>query len=77
MDELLHKLRKMDEHKLDAVLIRVREEKDRRYAEKRRELIEQFKTAFFALRDAGIRPTYCEEDWEDPIYLLDWDGFDF
>lgn len=49
----------------------------RRKNEERERLITAFRKAWGALKDAGIRVTYCEQYNDDTAYLDDWDGFNF
>lgn len=42
----------------------------------RSKLIEDFRSAYYALDSAGISVRYGE-GWEDGIYLTKWDDFDF
>jgi len=49
----------------------------RRRNEERERLITEFRKAWGALKDAGIRVTYCEGYDDDMAYLDQWDGFDF
>lgn len=42
----------------------------------RSKLIEDFRSAYYALDSAGIYIRYGEE-WEDGVYLTKWDDFEF
>lgn len=48
----------------------------RRKNEERERLITEFRKAWGALKDAGIRVTYSEE-YDEITFLDDWDGFSF
>ena len=49
----------------------------RRKNEERERLITEFRKAWGALKDAGIRITYCDQYEDDITYLDDWDDFSF
>lgn len=51
-------------------------EEMRRRRENRSKLIEDFRSAYYALDEAGIYVRYGEE-WEDGVYLTKWDEFEF
>ena len=62
---------------LELIKRRIDEELTRRRNEEREHLITEFRKAWGALKDAGIRVTYCDP-YEDYItYLDDWDDFNF
>ena len=51
-------------------------ELQRRRMEGRSKAIENFKTAFYALKDAGIR-VYGIYDYDDQLTFNTWDDFNF
>lgn len=51
-------------------------EEMRRRRMNRSKLIEDFRSAYYALDNAGIYIKYSDS-YEDPIYLTHWDGFEF
>lgn len=53
------------------------DEHARRDREKRVKLMDNFKQAFLALRDAGIEVTYSDSEDDIDGLLLCWDGFYF
>lgn len=55
------------------------EEQQRRKRVRRQKLIDNFRQAFFELRNVGITPKYYEEPDEccSAVYIEDWDGFYF
>jgi hypothetical protein len=73
----INELRAMSASSIQFIIKRCNEELERRRREERCKLIEEFKHAYNALRDAGIGITYCEEWDDDPARLCDWDGFSF
>ena len=62
---------------LETIKKRIEQELTRRRNEERERLITEFRKAWGALKDAGIRVTYCEDYDDDTAYLDDWDGFSF
>lgn len=62
---------------LELIKKRIEAELYRRKSEERERLITEFRKSWGALKDAGIRVTYCEEYDDDTAYLDDWDGFSF
>ena len=55
----------------------IEQEISRRKNEQRTLLINNFKEAFFALKEANILIDYYEDNYTDPALLRDWDGFQF
>lgn len=54
------------------------EEQQRRRRVRRQKLIDNFRQAFFELRNVGITPKYYEEPGlSSAVYLEDWEGFEF
>ena len=62
---------------LELIKKRIEAELYRRKSEERERLITTFRKAWGALKDAGIRVTYCGEYDDDTAYLDEWDGFSF
>lgn len=62
---------------LEGIKKRIEQELTRRRNEERERLITEFRKAWGALKDAGIRVTYCEDYDDDTAYLDQWDGFSF
>ena len=62
---------------LETIKKRIEQELTRRRNEERERLITEFRKAWGALKDRGIRVTYYEEYDDDTAYLDDWDGFGF
>ena len=76
-DISVNELQTMSVGDLNRVSKRINEELARRRREERERLITEFRKAWGALHDAGIRITYCEEYDDDLTYLDEWDGFNF
>lgn len=62
---------------LEVIKKRIEQELYRRKNEEREHLITEFRKAWGALKDAGIRITYCDQYEDDITYLDDWDDFSF
>lgn len=67
----------LTEDELKALYKGIVDEHARRDRMKRTKLIEDFKTAFYALQDAGIDVTYSECDDDIEELSLYWAGFNF
>lgn len=71
------------ENLTDAELVNLREainvEVSRRENQRREKLIENFREAWYRLREAKIEVRYYEDGWDDDNYtrLSGWDSFDF
>ena len=73
-----NELLSMSDGELQTILRRVNEEITRRERTKRQKLIDNFKEAFYALREAKVCIQYYEDDYgDDYTRLTDWDNFDF
>lgn len=71
----LHETSRTD---LEAILKEINGELQRRRNAEREKLIEDFKKAFYAVKDAGIDIRYLDEyEYEQDTYLRDWDCFSF
>lgn len=56
----------------------IQKKRTQRENEAREKLINNFQKAFYDLRDAHISIKFYGNKWEEyPIYLEDWDGFEF
>ena len=56
----------------------IQKERTRRENEAREKLISNFQKAFYDLRDAHITIKFYDNEWEEnPVYLDNWDGFEF
>ena len=55
----------------------IQDERTRRDNEARDKLINNFRKAFYDLQDAHILVKFYDVDWEDPVYLENWNGFEF
>jgi hypothetical protein len=53
------------------------EEQQRRKRVRRQKLIDNFRQAFFELRNVGIIPKYYEDSECSAVYVEDWDNFEF
>lgn len=74
----INELLSMSDGELQTCLRRINEEINRREATKRQKLIDNFKEAFYALREARVYIKYYEDEYHDDYTsLTDWDGFDF
>jgi hypothetical protein len=65
---------------IDAVIGIFHEEQQRRKRVQRQKLIDNFRSAFSELLEAGITPKYYEHDeWNtpSPIFIEKWDSFEF
>jgi hypothetical protein len=62
---------------LELIKKRIEAELYRRKSEERERLITEFRKAWGALKDTGIRVTYCDQYEDDITYLDDWDDFSF
>lgn len=76
----------MDSHSFenltDAELANLRNEINteisRRENQRKAKLIEDFREAWYRLREANIGVKYYKDDWDDNYtYLSEWDSFDF
>lgn len=70
-------LRSMSIENIVELQKRFNSELERRRRESRDKKIADFKAAYYALKDDGIRITYYEDNYTDPAYLYEWDGFNF
>lgn len=69
-------LRQFTDEELFRLLNDVTREEERRRREYKSKLIEDFRKAWIALKDANIYIKYSDS-YEDPMYLTNWDGFEF
>lgn len=69
----------MTDKELQTAINAYYEEQQRRKRVKREKLIDNFRQAFFELRNVGITPKYYEEPdgLSSAVYLEDWEGFEF
>ena len=76
-DISVNDLRDSSTASLEGIKKRIEEELQRRRNLERQHLINEFQKAWGDLREAHINVTYCEEYDECPVYLNEWDGFNF
>ena len=76
-DISVNDLRESSTASLETIKKRIDEELQRRRNLERQRLINGFQEAWYNLKEAHIRVSYCEECDDDIAYLDDWDGFSF
>ena len=64
------------DEELRRLCAQIEAEEMRRRRANRSKLIEDFRSAYYALDDAGIYIKYTD-GWEDGVYLSKWDDFEF
>jgi hypothetical protein len=69
-------LRQFTDEELYRLSADVAKEEERRRREYKSKMIEDFRKAWLALKDAHIYVKYSDS-YEDPMYLANWDGFEF
>lgn len=67
--------KKLSDAELQELVKIVLDERTRRENEAREKLINNFRDAFYDLKEAHIVIQYC--DYEDDVYLEDWKKFEF
>ena len=76
MNDNLINLKEMTRNDLIVLISRVEQEIEKRDKEKNLKLINNFKNAYYALREAGISVEYYCDAMETEL-LSDWDCFKF